>query len=343
MGILYVVGERPGAGATAVAAGLTALWRKQGHRVVADKPAALDASAGGGLGAGADCDVLAGLTGRTADPPLAVGRDGVSDVLLSAAADRVLRLASEADAVIVEGLPREDAEGTPVAASTALAERLGARVLGVAAYRRALGPDDASRWRDSYASFLAGVVVNRRTVYAEHDARSRLVPAFEEAGVRVVGVVAEQRLLLAPTVSQVAGLLEGTFYAGLDGAEQLIEHFLIGGLIAEWGGNYFGRLPNQAVIVRGGRIDIQMAALNFPLNGLFLTACDTPPQYVYQRALEQDVPLVTVALDTHAAAAALEQLQDMVSIGHPEKIDHIASVLADAVDTAALEAAAGLS
>ena len=108
----------------------------------------------------------------------------------------------------------------------------------------------------------------------------------------MLGVLPEERLLLAPTVQQAAEHLGGTYFTNEDSGGELIEHFLIGGLITEWGGNYFARLPNQAVVVRGGRIDIQMSALNFPLNALFLTGCETPSQYVYQRADELDVPLI---------------------------------------------------
>jgi BioD-like phosphotransacetylase family protein len=345
MGILYVAGDRPGAGATVVAAGLASLWRGQGYTVTVVKPVTLAADDPDGA-------VLAGLTGSASDASLVLPSpespsqesDGAeeSDKLLNAAAENVQELASQFDAVIVEGVPRLDTTGAPIAASPVLAERLGARVLGVVAYRRAMGADDVSHWRNTYASSFAGVVLNRETIYAEHDVWSRLVPAFEDAGVAVIAVIPEQRLLLAPTVRQVSDLVDGTFFTGLDGEDQLIEHFLIGGLITEWGGNYFGRLPNQAVIVRGGRADIQMSALNFPLTALFLTGCDTPSQYVYQRAQEQNVPLVVVPGDTHATTAALEQLHGQISGIHPEKVELVSSILSEALGAGTLRAAVGL-
>ena len=336
MAFLYIAGQRPGSGATAVAASLATLWKRAGHRVAAVKPATL----GEGNGDAVLLDRLS--VGDTSETPIPVEADEPGDALLDRMVERATALEASADVVIVEGLPFTDATGQRIAASPALAERLGARVLGIVPCGRTLDGAQAALWRDAYASSLAAVVLNRRTHYGGHDTESRVAPAFEDAGVSVAGIIPEQRLLLAPTVRQVVDLLDGTFYAGLSGEEHLIEHFLIGGLITEWGGNYFSRLPNQAVMVRGGRTDIQMAALNFPLTCLLLTGCDTPPQYVYQRARDLDVPLIVVGRDTHEAAAALEQLDARVSVDHPDKLAHLAAVLETELDLGAVRAAAGL-
>ena len=336
MGILYIAGQRPGAGATAIATVLATLWNRPGIRIAVVKPASLSVDT-------TDGDLYARLFPSTDDAtPVLIAAGEVPDAFLEEASERVTALTEKADAVIVEGIPYSDAEGNPVAASPALAEHLGARVLGVVPYDRSLGGTAAAAWRDTYASSLAGVLLNRLMRYGGHDAATRVVPSFEDAGVSVLGTLPEERLLLAPTVRQVADLLDGAFYAGLSGDSQLIEHFLIGGLITEWGGNYFGRLPNQAVVTRGGRTDIQMSALNFPLNCLLLTSCESPPQYVYQRAEELDVPLVTVKRDTFATAAALESLAQQVTIDHPDKIARLSSMMEQAVDLTAARAMAGL-
>ena len=234
-----------------------------------------------------------------------------------------------------------DSHGNLVAASPALANHLGARVLGIVQYSQKLTARDATAWQDIYTN-LSGVVINRRTRYCEHDASTRLIPEFEEAGVSVYGILPEDRSLLAPTVGQIARLLEGTFYAGASGQDELIEHFMIGGLITEWGGTYFGRYPKQAVIVRGGRTDIQMAALNFPLTCLILTGCEAPPQYVQQRAADLDIPLVISHHDTAQATAMLEEIGAQVTIDHPVKIERVSAMITEAVDVPAISESLGL-
>ncbi len=185
---------------------------------------------------------------------------------------------------------------------------------------------------------LAGLVVNRRTAHAEHDAAFRLVPALEAAGVPVLACLAEDRLLSAPTVRSLVEALGATLFTGEDGLDGLVEHLLIGGLITEWGGNYFDRHPHQAVLVRGGRMDIQMSALNFPLAALVLTGAEAPAQYVLQRAEAQEVPLAVTGQRTAEAADALAALPPAPA-AHPDKAARAAALLGSAVGPALLDAA----
>lgn len=329
MSVLYLAGSGPGAGATAVAAGLAAAWRSANGRVPLVKP----------LSPPDDPDPS--FFARLGGSPDTVTVDGApSPADLDAAARIVQWLSASPGTVIVEGLPFTNGEDAG-RASAELAERVGGRVVGVLAYDRSLGGETGGAWRSAYGPALAGCLVNKRTRYAEHDAASRLVPELAGDGLRAFGVLPEERLLLAPTIQQVVDLLGGVYFSGADGGA-LIEHFLIGGLIMEWGGNYFGRRPNQAVLVRGGRIDIQMAALNFPLNALVLTGCEEPSQYVYQRAIELDVPLIAVRQDTHEAAAALESLSAASGAHHPAKAERAAQLLDAHADLAAMRSAVGV-
>ena len=336
MSVIYVAGARSGAGATTVGCGLAALRQAEGRGAALVKPLSLS----GGNGASGDGDpaFFASLGGLAAS--VAVNAGGApSDAQFDEAARIVRDAATGGSDVIVEGPPLDAPDG----ASAALAQRLGAPVVAVIPYEWTLdGGEVCAAWRESFGALLAGCVVNKRTRYAGHDACTRLAPELERGGLPVFGVLPEERRLLAPTVGQTASLLNGAYFAGEDGADALIENFLIGGLIAEWGGAYFGRLPNQAVIARGGRIDIQMSALNFPLNALFLTGCDAPAQYVHQRAEELDVPLIAVAeRDTHQTAAALETLGSAVTVHHPAKAERAGAMAIERLDAAALSAAVG--
>ena len=333
MSVVFVAGSRSGAGATAIACGVAALRRAAGGRNAAlVKP----------LSAPSDADPA--FYGALGGSPATVTINGApSDAQVDEAARIVREAASGADDVIVEGPPLVERDGAMAntGASAALARRIGAPVVAALPYERTLDGGVCAAWRAAYGELLAGCVVNKRIRYAEHDACSRLAPELAREGMPALGVLPEERLLLAPTVGQAAAHLNGAYFAGADGADALIEHFLIGGLIAEWGGNYFGRLPNQAVLARGGRMDIQMSALNFPLNALFLTGCDAPAQYVQQRAEELDVPLIAVRRGTHEAAAALETLSASVTFRHPAKAERAGAMARERLDADALAAAIG--
>ncbi len=339
MSVVFVAGSRSGAGATAIACGLAALRRAAGRKAALVKPLSAPGDA--------DPSFFSDLGGS---PSTVTVNGAPSDAQLDEAARIVREAASGADDVIVEGPPLGDRNGAlgerdgalaDAGASAALARRIGAPVVAALPYERTLDGGVCAAWRAAYGELLAGCVVNKRIRYAEHDACARLAPELAREGMPAFGVLPEERLLLAPTVGQAAGHLDGAYFAGSDGADALIEHFLIGGLIAEWGGNYFGRLPNQAVLARGGRMDIQMSALNFPLNALFLTGCEAPAQYVQQRAEELDVPLIAVKRGTHEAAAALETLSASVTFRHPAKAERAGAMARERLDAAALAAAIG--
>ena len=315
MSILYVAAAEPGAGATAAAGGIALALRRRGVRAHALKVAADDDRAR------ADARVLADALGEEAAPP-------IDPADTDAAANALAQAAANAAVLVVDGLPLSDA-------SADLAARVDARVVGVQPYGAETAP-----WRAAFGAALTGVLVNRRTRYAEHDAAARLAPRLEAEGAPVLAVVPDDRRMLAVSVGEAAERLAATFYAWPSEGARLIDRFIIGGLIAEWGGNYFGRYPDQAVIVRGGRTDIQMAALNFPLACLILTACEQPPQYVRQRAQAERVPLMTVSAGTLALADALEDLCLRANIHHPDKLRRFADLLEGAPGWDALEAAA---
>ena len=196
-------------------------------------------------------------------------------------------------------------------------------------------------WKGGHLRLLDQTQLPNDEVWLEltdHTQVAEAISSMRVRGAPAIGVLPEERLMLAPTVRQVAELLGAKLFAGTSELERLIEHFLIGGLVTEWGGNYFNRLPNQAVIARGGRADIQMAALNFPLRALVLTGCAQPPQYVAQRAEALDVPLLTVERNTHETAEALEALAGVVTVHHPEKIERFTAMVEQGVDLDALAA-----
>ena len=333
MTVLYIAGQQPGAGATAVSSALAVAWRRAGKSVALVKPAFLDGDPAGTV------TLFAQITGATpGSAPVMAGGGELTTAQMDAIAKEVATLASGVDVVVVDGLPHRDADGAQVIASAQLAQRLEAVVLGVLPYTRSDQAGAAAGWREAFGDALRGVVINRRTLYASHDVAERLVPSLQDAGVPVLGTVPEERGLLAPSLSQVAEHLGGKFYVS-PYDDVLIEHFLIGGLVLEWGVNYFSRFPNQAVIVRANRPDIAMAALSCTPACVVLTGGAEPAQYVYQRAQDEEVPLLAVDTDTIATAEALESLQNHVHVHHPAKAERFADVLTERLDWDALESA----
>ena len=168
--------------------------------------------------------------------------------------------------------------------------------------------DDIARSASALESSLLGVVINMVTRYKHDYVQSQIAPPLESQGIKTLAVIPEDRTLLAPTVSQIASHLAGEFVVGDPDRDDLIERVLIGGNILDWGETYFGRHENKAVIVRGDRPDIQMAALNTSTACLVLTGGHDLNQYIQLQADSQDVPVLVLESDTLTAARAFEEL-----------------------------------
>ena len=227
------------------------------------------------------------------------------------------QVGSGADVTIVEGLSGlRDAVG---ANSQALAERLDAQVIAVLGYASGAVADEAQRAKGLFGDRLAGVIINGVTRYKMREVESNLAPRLEADGIKVLASIPEDRRLLGMSVEQLAQHLDGRFLSWEEKKDNFVEHFLIGGLVLDWGVLYFDRFENKAVIVRGDKPDIQMAALGTPTSCIVLTAGQPPIQYVQYEAGQEEVPLIQVDTDTLETAEALESLQEKAIFDHPMK------------------------
>lgn len=330
MSVFYVCGSVPGAGTTAICAAIAHIWSQSGKRVEVYKPLSLSNEK-----PDADAELLieaAGLESRSSHTKT------IQNNLSKQEFAKVVRVIKElnrtADLVLLDGLPLMDSNAVLLESAGSFVKDLGAQVLGVQPYSKDLDTILSPPWKEVFGDNFAGLFINRFKRYSESDVRQRLVPALHKNGLPVLGIFPEERFLLSPTVGQVAEHLNAQIITSPSKDERLVEQFILGGLILEWGGNYFDRYPNQAVIVRSGRTDIAMSALNFPMSCLILTSCSQPPQYVYQRASAQEVPLLTVEQSTLEIATLLDTVDRRVNIHHLGKIERFASVIYDLVDWA---------
>ena len=323
MAVIAVVSDSPGAGKTAVCLALARLAQDGGKTAAVYKP----------VGPADDHDPAAyakllgqGMNGAARLTEGEALGDGMSGIRASADA-----LAEGSDVVIVEVssvLPDGD--------SASLVEALDARVVGVVAYRPDLQGADVAGAAGTYGERLAGVVINGRTRYKGHDTETRLVPSAEEAGVRVLGVAPEDRTMLGVTVAEIASYLDGRNITEVDGMDRLVEHFQVGGLGLDRGTDYFDILDRKAVVIRGDRPDVQMAALKTPMACLMLTMGIEPIEYVYYEAEEQDVPIILVKQDTIPAMESLHGIHERARFDHPDKLARFTQLMREHVDVADL-------
>lgn len=213
-----------------------------------------------------------------------------------------------------------------------LAEATDGLILLVARYGE--GISGAAR---EYGSRLAGVIINATPRYRGEDVTGRLAADIEAAGTKLLGTIPDDRRMLAPNLGQVASFLDGQFLSGDDQADRLIENFLIGGLVLDWGPFYFASRKNTGVIVRGDRPDVQLAAIQTDTTrALILTKGVRPVEYVMYEASKAGVPVIVVPGNTHDVAEQLEGLQPQVGFDHPDKLARMVDLVSEHLDVSAI-------
>ena len=189
-----------------------------------------------------------------------------------------------------------------------------------------------------YGSRLAGVVMNGLPKYRTEEVAGKITAEIEAAGTKLLGAIPDDRRMLAPKLGQVAEFLGGQFLTGKDESDQLLDNFLIGGLVLDWGPFYFASRNNTGVIVRGDRPDVQLAAIQTDTTrALVLTKGVRPVEYVMYEAAQRSIPIVVVPGNTHDVAEQLEGLQPNVSFDHPDKLARMVNLVSEHVDVSALE------
>lgn len=314
MPTLIVAATSPGAGKTALTAAIADHLSGNDRKVTA---------ATGWSGSEAS-DLKATLGENASTGPLTGSSGSVADV-----ASKVGELSVAGQVLIIEGKTGNNED------NLALAEETDGLVLLVGT-----PSDDILHAASSYGSRLAGVVINAVPLYQSHDVESRIVPELKQANINVVGWIPEDRRLLAPTLGLVAEHLSADIILNEEESGRLIDNFLIGGMVLDWGPFYFGSKENVGVVVRGDRPDIQLAALQTEtVQALVLTKGARPVEYVIYEATQRGVPLVMADGSTEETAARLEGLQEKIRFDHPEKLVRIRELASERLDLDALDAA----
>ena len=327
MTVLYVTSEHAKAGKTALCAALAQIIGQNGKQAAVFKPVA---AANSGTNSDHDAVLFQKLLNQQPDGwPLDVPATGLGPGIVEEIKSAFERVANGVDVVLVEG-----SSSLSVRDSATLAEALDARALVVAQYQRDLAPSDLQSWQ--FGSRLAGVVINGLTRYMGTDARNRLLPSMESEGSVCLGIIPEDRRLLAVTVGQIAEHLDGRFIGSEQNTDAVVEYLMVGGMGMDPGELYFGSRQNKAVIVRGDRPDVQMSSLTTPAACMVLTKGIEPIEYVKYEAEQEEVPIIVVETDTLTTMDTLSSLLDRARFDHPFKLDRFAELVQNHVDLEAL-------
>jgi BioD-like phosphotransacetylase family protein len=322
MPALIIASTSPGAGKTSVAAGLAAHLGRDGRKVFLAK--AWSSSPKDDR----DMSTFRALLPHT-PPGFEPDRAGQGVAQVRQLASRIQAAARGTTVSVLEGVAGDHA------ANFALADALDGLVILVAK----MG-DDIVPAAKQYRARLLGVVMNSMPRYKSHALDAEVAPALRQAGVRLLGAIPEDRRLIAPTLALVAEHLGAQVSVMPENAGRLIDNFLIGGLVLDWGPTYFGAQENVGVVVRGDRPDVQIAALQTDtVRAMVMPKGISPIEYVHYEATQRGIPVAVSPFDTHETALRLESLLPKVRFDHPEKLMRMADLIESRMDLAAVKRA----
>lgn len=293
---IYVVSAEKGAGKTAVCAGMANLWRSSGREVGYSKPA--DEGGGDGGDAAFMSQVL-GLSGDEASQ----GKD----------------------TMLVEAMIGANADDTLSQATYQTAREMSARVIAVEAYA---GP---SKYLESYRGFgdgLLGVIWNKVPQSQLKSLQDDSSQQFGADGINVLGMIPEDRLMLALTIGELADGIEGKVLNHAEKSAELVENFMLGAMVVDSGLDYFGRKQNKAAVVRQDRPDMQLAALETSTRCLVLSGSNEPPVYsVLEKAENRGIPIIASGRATADIVTGIEEALGESRFHQEKKLSRLTEIM----------------
>ena len=190
---------------------------------------------------------------------------------------------------------------------------------------------------------LLGVVINEVPAGRIQSVRSAAVLAFEKQGIRLLGVLPEERALLGVSLAELAKGLEATVVCCEASMDKFVENVMVGAMTPDSGTDYFSRKDNKVVVMRGDREDMQIAALNTSTNGLILTGDAPPLPRVIYFAEQKAIPVLTTGRDTLSALDTVEKTILQARATHNAKPEAMAEIVTKHLDLQTLLDGVGLA
>ncbi|MBA46739.1 MAG: hypothetical protein CL893_01490 [Dehalococcoidia bacterium] len=147
---------------------------------------------------------------------------------------------------------------------------------------------------------------------------------------KILAIIEESRPFMGHTVEELTKFLDTEKIIGDKNLDKVIENFLIGGFVLDWGPEYFSTQKNVALVVRGDRPDVQLSAIQSgTVNLIIATASKTPVEYVRNEAKKFDIPIAIVNDGTMETIEKLSEIVKSFKFDSMGKIEFSNQLLSD--------------
>jgi len=319
MSVVLVTSPDTNAGKTAICVALGQRLRRLGKQVAYRRVS--------GPGADADAKMVASAL-RQSDSP---------DSLVHPAEAIAGSLRGEADVVLVEASISSTRTVVAALSTETTISLIVARYV----------PDDLAQTIVDHATVAgiasAQVIINAVPDKGQRQVDQRVAPALHAAGLTVVGVVPQDRIMLGMTARELAVALDAEVLCGADGLDGPVEAVMVAAMSDEGAEPYFRRLNRKAVVAAGDRPDIHMPALATDTTCIVLTEGRDPDPTVLKTADQQSVPLLKVGPDTTATLDRISDAWSKIRFHQSHKVSRAYALYQSHVAEASLLEALGVT
>lgn len=331
---LYVTSSQGGAGKTAICAGLGKHLLNDGKKVGFLKPIIADIKNAPMPGVDSDAVFIKHIFGLE-EPvdnicPIISNQNNLAGRIRQAYA----QVSQGRDVVIIEGMLVE--------ASDEIIKALDARVLIVEDYSNQSPKLVLDNSYKEIGEYLVGVVLNKVPQNKVEHIYSEASAQLEQAGVNLLGVLPEDRALFTLTIAELAEHLKGKILNSTEKSSELVENLMLGAMYVDSGLDYFGRKINKAVVLRGERSDMQLAALQTSTKCLILSGDVEPVPAVLYRAEDKKVPIISAKGDTITLVTAIEDALSQTRFNQEKKLTRLTEIMGQHFNFPALYQGLGL-
>ena len=239
------------------------------------------------------------------------------------------------DVVIVEGIAHQNQ------ASRDIVEALDARMIIVEGYSKEL-LKAINSYKD-FGKYFLGVVLNKVPRNWIERVRGEMSNQSDKAGVNILGVLPEDRILFALTIGELTKHIQGEILSGTEKSAELVENVMLGAMCVDPGPEYFGRKANKAVVVKSERPDMQLAALETSTKCLVLTGNTAPRSAVLFQAEKKNVPIILARDDTTTIVKKIEDALGKTSFSQEHKLTKLTEIMEQHFDFLAVYKGLGLA
>ena len=334
MVVLYVTSLEKGTGKTAVCAGLGKHLLDDGKKVGFFKPLVGSKPARGVDRDAAFVKQLLALKEPVKSLCPFFNNDGNLAGKVKQAFAGVSR---DKDVVLVEGAD----EQSP--ACHQIVKTLDSKVIVVAGYSEELPGENLLTACKSFGENLLGAVLNKVPVSQRERVRDEAAASFRQAGIGLLGVLPEDRVLFTLTIGELAEHVNGEVLNNAAKSADLAENIMLGALCVDPGPVYFGRKPNKVAVLRSDRPDMQMAALETSTRAMVISGDTAPAQSIQERAQDKEIPIIFTGDDVPTIVTGIEDALARTRFNQHSKVPKLIEIMEQHFDFKAVYKGLGLA